>query len=80
MTLKKPLELPKMSPGDPSLALIFFQNEYWKPLTGPNFEYWPLETIPLDIIMRVPANLLKKCDTKKCDLLDVIRKYTHKVA
>ena len=25
MTLKKPLELPKMSTGDPSLALIFFK-------------------------------------------------------
>ena len=39
MTLKTPLELPKVSTGDPSLTLIFFQNEYWKPLIGQNFEY-----------------------------------------
>ena len=56
MTLITPLELPKMScTGD----LNFFQNKYWKPLIGPNCEYWPLEeTRPLDIIMREADILL----------------------
>ena len=45
-----------MSTGGPLVCLFgpyFFQNEYSKPLPGPKFEYWPFETIPLDIIMRV---------------------------
>ena len=45
-----------MSTGGPLVCLFgpyFFQNEYSKPLPGPKFEYWPFESIPLDIIMRV---------------------------
>ena len=51
-----PFGWPKMSTGGPLVCLFgpyFFQNEYSKPLPGPKFEYWPFETIPLDIIMRV---------------------------
>ena len=50
---KNTLRAPKNEYWWPFFDPYFFQNEYWKPLTGPNFEYWPLETIPLDIIMRV---------------------------
>ena len=51
-----PFGRPNMSTGGPLVCLFgpyFFQNEYSKPLPGPKFEYWPFESIPLDIIMRV---------------------------
>ena len=57
--LEKPLGRQKMSTSDPSVWLIdpyFFQNEYSKPLLGTKSEYWPFETIPFDIIMRVLYN------------------------
>ena len=53
-----PFGRPKMSTGGPLVCLFgpyFFQNEYSKPLPGPKFEYWPFESIPLDIIMRVKS-------------------------
>ena len=50
-SLKHPA--PKNEYWWPFFDPCFFPNEYWKRLTGPNFEYWPLETRPLDIIMRV---------------------------
>ena len=62
-----PFGRPKMSTGGPLVCLFgpyFFQNEYSKPLPGPKFEYWPFESIPLDIIMRVSSKARKTSDKK----------------
>ena len=53
----------------------FFQNEYWKPLTGPKLSTDPLETIPLEIIMRVAdLNYRIRLRTLRTFLNDLVQK------